>query len=72
MALQHHFIVVIENGKASVDWSMYPNLDEMRTFDTEAGDWFDYDELSPEGLAEAEEAESIIETILEMHNNPRL
>lgn len=72
MALQHHFVVVIEDNKASVDWAMYPNLDEIRTFDTEEGEWVDYDDLSPEGLAEAEEAESLIETILAMHNNAQL
>ena len=33
MALRHHFVVVVEDGKAWVDWNMFPNHDEISTFD---------------------------------------
>lgn len=72
MALQHHFVVVIENGKPSIDWASYTNLEEIRTYDTELDEWVDYDYLTPEGLADLEEAEGILETIVEMHNDPKL
>ena len=72
MALQHHFVVVVEDGKAWIDWSMYPNLDEIRTYDTKSGDWVDFDDLTDKGSADLQESESLIETIIEMHNNPKL
>jgi hypothetical protein len=52
MALQHHFVVVVEDGKAWIDWNMYTNHDEQSTFDDVKGEWLYYDDLTKAQVAD--------------------
>jgi hypothetical protein len=45
MALQHHFIVVVENGKMFIDYETSINFDGGSVWDTETETWespYDY------------------------------
>jgi hypothetical protein len=72
MALQHHFVVVVEDGKAWIDYDVSINFDSGSIWDTEDEDWLDFSNLTDTQQEENEEASELIATILEMHNNPRL
>jgi hypothetical protein len=41
MALQHHFVVVVEDGKMFIDHDVSINFDEGRVYDTELDQWVD-------------------------------
>jgi hypothetical protein len=41
MSLQHHFIVVIEDGKMFIDHDVSINFDEGRIYDTALDTWTD-------------------------------
>lgn len=69
MALQHHFVVVVENGKLSIDLeSTDHKFYEGSIWDTTAQDWIDQNE----NLELDDEAFEILATAIEMHNNPKL
>ncbi len=72
MALQHHFVVVVEDGKAWIDYDVSINFDSGSIWDTEDEDWLNFDNLTAAQQEENEEAADSIASILEMHNNPRL
>jgi hypothetical protein len=41
MALQNHFIVVVQDGKFFIDHEVSINYDEGRVYDTETDTWTD-------------------------------
>jgi hypothetical protein len=60
MALQHHFIVVIENGKAFIDHEVSINYDEGKIYDTELDTWVDpYDQYE-----QYEQANELLQDLL--------
>lgn len=69
MALQHHFVVVVENGRLYIDLSSTDDrFYNGSIWDTDKRDWIDQNE----NLELDDEAFEILATALEMHNNPRL
>jgi hypothetical protein len=41
MALQHHFVVVVEDGEMFIDHDVSINFDDGRVYDTETDQWTD-------------------------------
>jgi hypothetical protein len=60
MALQHHFIVVVENGVAYIDHDVSINFDEGRVYDTETDSWTD----AYEHYLEYEKANELLQNAL--------
>lgn len=53
MALQHHFVVIMnEDGSAEIDWETEINNDNSTIWDTEKLEWYHHTE---EEVAEANE-----------------
>lgn len=70
MALQHHFVISVEGNHLSTDYEVSINHEAGRTWDTEKEMWLDYDDLTEEGRDDLSRAADLIETIIQMHNNP--
>jgi hypothetical protein len=69
MALQHHFVVVVENGRLYADLSSTDaRFIDGSIWDTTKRDWIDQNE----NLELDDEAFEILATAIEMHNNPKL
>jgi hypothetical protein len=60
MTLQHHFIVVIEEGKAVIDHEVSINCDEGRIYNTELDIWSD----AYEHYQEYEQANELLQDLL--------
>jgi hypothetical protein len=60
MTLQHHFIVVIEEGKAVIDHEVSINYDEGRIYNTELDTWSD----AYEHYQEYEQANELLQDLL--------
>jgi hypothetical protein len=67
MALQHHFVVVVEDGKAWIDWNMFPNHDEISTYDEVKGNWVRYDDLTNSQVADYIRSAELVSSIIEPH-----
>ena len=60
MALQHHFIVVVQDGKLFIDHEVSINYDEGRIYDTVLDNWVD----AYEHYQEYEQANELLDDIL--------
>lgn len=72
MALQHHYVVVVEDGKMWIDWDVSINFDSGSVWDTEQETWLTIDELSPEDYQKWDDTSELLASVLELHNDPRL
>jgi len=70
MALRHHFIIAIENGKLMVEPDSSDGMfaDYRTILNTKTQEWLLRDEMDDE----TEEAFELVASIAEMHNDPRL
>jgi hypothetical protein len=64
MALQHHFVVVVEDGKMFIDHDVSINFDEGRVYDTETDQWTD----AYESYEEYEKANELLQDQLIKEN----
>ena len=64
MALQHHFVVVVEDGKMFIDHDVSINFDEGRVYDTELDNWID----AYEYYEEYEKANELLQDLLMKEN----
>ena len=64
MALQHHFVVVVEDGKMFIDHDVSINFDNGRVYDTELDNWTD----AYEYYEEYEKANELLQNLLMKEN----
>ncbi len=68
MSLYHHFVVIVGNGKVSVDLETTDWRFEDSVWDSETQDWVNHKTVQEEN----DEAYELLASICDLHNDPRL